>query len=203
MKLGIPNFTGGNGKPCSVSHLKYVSKEPYNWNSKFQIIVCSFKQFNQSFLLTGHAFCFYVNNRNIKRFPLHLEKKELRSSHHGSAERNLTSIHEDADSIPGLTKWVKGCGIAMSCGVGHRHGSELMLLWLQCKPAAEALIGRLARESSYARCGPGKQKRKEKERKEGIEKNFQATNLNSCDFTILPAVFPSRSPIQQNKGIQF
>ena len=30
-----------------------------------------------------------------------------RSSHHGSAVTNLTSIHEAAGSIPGFTQWVK------------------------------------------------------------------------------------------------
>ena len=33
------------------------------------------------------------------------EKKKI--SRHGSAEASLTSIHEDAVWIPGLTQWVK------------------------------------------------------------------------------------------------
>ena len=33
--------------------------------------------------------------------------KQMGSSYHGSAETNLTSIHEDARSIPGLAPWVK------------------------------------------------------------------------------------------------
>ena len=43
--------------------------------------------------------------------------------------KTLASIHQDAGSIPGLTLWVKGPGIAESCGIGHRHGSDLALAW--------------------------------------------------------------------------
>ena len=38
----------------------------------------------------------------------------------------------------------------MSSGVGRRHGSDLMWLWLWCRPAAVALIQLLAWEPLYA-----------------------------------------------------
>ena len=38
----------------------------------------------------------------------------------------------------------------MSCGVGRRHGSHLVLLWLWHRPAATALIGPVALEPLYA-----------------------------------------------------
>ena len=38
----------------------------------------------------------------------------------------------------------------MSCGVGHRHGSDLALLWLWHRLAAATLIQTLAWEPPYA-----------------------------------------------------
>ena len=38
----------------------------------------------------------------------------------------------------------------MSCGVGRRRGSDPVLLWLWCRPAAVAPIEPFAWESPYA-----------------------------------------------------
>ena len=42
----------------------------------------------------------------IKR-RLDAVEEKIRSSHCGTAEMNLTSIHEDVGLIPVLTEWVK------------------------------------------------------------------------------------------------
>ena len=75
---------------------------------------------------------------------------------------NLTSIFEDVGAIPGLTQWVKGSSIAVSHGVGHRHGSDLVLLWLWCRPAAIAPIQPLAWELS---CDEGVALKRHKKKK--------------------------------------
>ena len=50
----------------------------------------------------------------------------------------------------------------MNCGVVHRHGSDLALLWLWCSLAAVALIRPLAWETPYA-TGAALKRPKEKE----------------------------------------
>ena len=57
--------------------------------------------------------------------------------------------------------------------MGHRLGSDLVWLWLWCRPAATAQIGPLAWELPYAvgvALGSKKKKKKEKKEKEEKEK---------------------------------
>ena len=52
----------------------------------------------------------------------------------------------------------------MSCGVGHRRGSDPLWLWLWHRPLTIALIRPIAWEPSYAE-GVALEKTKKKERK--------------------------------------
>ena len=54
----------------------------------------------------------------------------------------------------------QGSGVAMSCGVGHRCGSDLAVLWLLCRSAAAAPIGPLAWELPCAAGAALKKKKK-------------------------------------------
>ena len=60
---------------------------------------------------------------------------------------------------PWLCSAGEGSSVAMSCGVGHRCGSDLALLWLWHRPAAVAPIWPLAWELSYATGVPLKKKK--------------------------------------------
>ena len=65
---------------------------------------------------------------------------------------------------------LSGLSIAMSCGVGHRLGSDPTLLWLWWSPAATALIRPLALELPYAEGAALKSKKKKKKKKKKEEK---------------------------------
>ena len=78
----------------------------------------------------------------------------------------------------------------MSCGVGHRHGSDLALLWLWCSLTAVAPIGPLAWEPPYA-VGAALKKQKKKKKK-GIAyinpSSQDSVNRSSRPFDQMPSV---------------
>ena len=59
----------------------------------------------------------------------------------------------------------------MSCGVGRRRGSDLVLRWLWRRPAAAALIRPLAWEPPYA-MGVALEKTKKKKKKKVLRRHF-------------------------------
>ena len=92
--------------------------------------------------------------------------------------KNLTSIHEGACSIPGPTQWIKGSGVAVSCSVGCRCSLDFELLWLWCRPAAEALILTPSLGTSICgRCGPKKKKKKKKKREKKRERERKSSKM--------------------------
>ena len=65
----------------------------------------------------------------------------------------------------------------MSCGIGRRHGSESVLLWLWCRLAARALIRPLARKPPYAAGSALNTKKKKKKKKKKKEKRVISFQL--------------------------
>ena len=77
----------------------------------------------------------------------------------------------------------------MSCGTGRRHGLDLALLWLWCRPAAVALIQHLAQELPYA-TGRALKKKKGRQKRTPMMPDGPVTFLV---FTLLP---PKLAPFQ-------
>ena len=69
----------------------------------------------------------------------------------------------------------------MSCGVGHRRGSDPELLWLWHRLTATAPIRPLAWEPSiYHRSGPRNGKKTKKKKKKKRKKERKKENLSSA-----------------------
>ena len=85
-------------------------------------------------------FCFnrlfgYVQNYD----RIQLNKYRNQSSHHGSAETNLTSIHEDKIRSLALLNGLR-IRCCPDCGGDRRRSLDLAWLWLWHRPAAIAPI---------------------------------------------------------------
>ena len=65
---------------------------------------------------------------------------KIGSSHLGSAEANLTGIHEDALSTPGIAQWAKDMVLLRAAMWVADSAWILHWLWLWCRLAAVALI---------------------------------------------------------------
>ena len=64
----------------------------------------------------------------------------------------------------------------MSCGVGHRHGSDPLLLWLWCRLVAAAPVQPLAWELPYAvGVALKSKKRKKKKKKKKYRERYDYT----------------------------
>jgi len=57
----------------------------------------------------------------------------------------------------------------MSCGIGHRHGSALALLWLRCRPSAAVPIWPLASEFLHAAHAALKSKKTKQTNKKNLD----------------------------------
>ena len=77
----------------------------------------------------------------------------------------------------------------MSCGIGHRHGSDPALLWLWCRLAATPQTGPQAWEPPYA-TGTALEKTKKKKKKKKskywytIDFRYIYTCLCTCLYTL-------------------
>ena len=91
-------------------------------------------------------------------------------------------------SVPALAQWVNDPGVAVSCGVGCRRGSDPTLLWLWRRPVATAPIRPLAWEPPYAAGAAQeiakRQKKKKKKKKAEGHRLWASAVLMGCPASL-------------------
>ena len=89
----------------------------------------------------------------------------------------------------------------MSCGVGCRCGSDLVLLWLWHRPAATALIGPLAWEPPYAMDVALK---RQKTKKQNKQKNTQKSSSVISGLKLMSKRnnLPKRLKVKKNQILE-
>ena len=91
----------------------------------------------------------------------------------------------------------------MSCGVGCRHGFDLMLLWLWYRLAAVAPVGPLTWELSYA-VGAALKSKKKKKKKPNQKTPHEKPNLDLCvPCCFLPLQWTNVLIMNINRGILY
>ena len=73
----------------------------------------------------------------------------------------------------------------MSCDIGHRHGSDLALLWLWCGKAATALILPLAWEPPYATGAAQEIAKKTKKKKKKKKREREGKHMRTKESILV------------------
>ena len=84
----------------------------------------------------------------------------------------------------GFDPWPQGFCVAVSCGVGRRCGSDLLLLWLWHRPAAIDPVGLLAWEPPYA-VGVALIGQKTKKKKKKKSKTIKPLKKNMGGYIVI------------------
>ena len=104
----------------------------------------------------------------------------------------------------------QGSGVAVSCGIGHRHGSDPVLLWLWHRLAVVALILPLAWELLYAVSAALKSKKKKKKLKKNhsieiypeVAHATELVDKNIKSYNFIPYVPEARENTEHVRDMQ-